>query len=186
MTEQPTRNIAPNALFAGIRDYLLPFFSTIVFGLIAHAFMLTNKICFAGDAGGGDTIVSGRFGLALTSYIMPDISMPWLNGMLSVVTQTEGFEEGVKLAIVGEEPALRYDLQSHFDLSGFQDPDIDIKNRIHAEGIINSFCGCSIPFASEEELSALSESEDVAAMAVYPYYGSVKRIGDCIVVRLGE
>lgn len=215
-----------------LKPYILPYCAVILLGLAAHAFMLTNKICFAGDAGGlfrkGDTVVSGRFGLALTSYIMPDISMPWLNGLMSLlliaaavmlvivcniyfsnamylflhlqfeelksyyttmitmVMQTEGFEEGVELAIAGEEPALRYRMEENFDFSGFQDPDIDIKNKIHAQGIINSFVGSDIPFASEETIAGIEQTEEFKSMAIYPYNGSVKKIGSCIVVRLGE
>ena len=231
-----------------ISRYIPTYCATIILGLAAHMFMLANKICFAGDAGGlfrkGDTIVSGRWGLALTSYIMPDISMPWLNGLMSLLLigvavcmtvsifkirsralqillaglivcspaqratfcikellekeKTAGqilvhgiqpfaiLVLGVKLAIAAEEPELRYDMASNFDFSGFHDPDIDIKNRIHAEGIINSFVGSAVPFASEEEIEEIKKNAEYDEMSVYPYYGSVKRINDCIVVKLGE
>ena len=39
--------------------------------------------------------------------------------------------------------------------------------------------------ADEAEIRALEEDPQVLAMAEYPYYGSVKKIGDLIVVRLG-
>ena len=106
--------------------------------------------------------------------------------MITMVMQTEGFEEGVELAIAGEEPALRYRMEENFDFSGFQDPDIDIKNKIHAQGIINSFVGSDIPFASEETIAGIEQTEEFKSMAIYPYNGSVKKIGSCIVVRLGE
>ena len=110
----------------------------------------------------------------------------YYTSMMTRVTMTEGFDEGTQLAIIGEEPALRYDIKSHFDFSGFQDPDIDIKNKIHAEGIINSFLGLDIPFAPEETAAELEQTEECKSMPVYPYGGSVKKIGDCIVVKLGE
>ena len=38
---------------------------------------------------------------------------------------------------------------------------------------------------SEEELEAISATPEFEQMAEYPYYGSVKMIGDYIVVKLG-
>lgn len=119
-------------------------------------------------------------------YLQFEELKSYYTSMMTQVMMTEGFDEGTRLAIVGEEPALRYDMKSHFDFSGFQDPDTDIKNKIHAEGIINSFIGLDIPFAPEETVAELEQAEECKSMPVYPYCGSVKKIGDCIVVKLGE
>ena len=45
--------------------------------------------------------------------------------------------------------------------------------------------GTDIPLATAEEISALEAREEFLAMAEYPYYGSVQKIDDFIVVRLG-
>ena len=67
----------------------LSFFSTLVFGLIAHMFALTNKLPNHDDVvylfSKGETITSGRWGLELLRYLIPDYSMPWLHGIVSLL-----------------------------------------------------------------------------------------------------
>lgn len=103
--------------------------------------------------------------------------------MIATVTQTEGFDESVKIAVVGDAPAMRRDFEQYFELSGFQHPSNSIIHTEHVEGFINNCVGYDLPYASTDEIAMLSENEQVQAMAVYPYYGSVKRIDDFIVVK---
>ncbi|MCR5088317.1 MAG: glucosyltransferase domain-containing protein [Oscillospiraceae bacterium] len=67
----------------------LPFLSTLIAGLLAHAFVLTNKLPNHDDVSylfnKGETIRSGRWGLELLRYVIPDISMPWLHGITSLL-----------------------------------------------------------------------------------------------------
>ena len=66
----------------------LPFFSALLFGLAAHGFWLTNKLPFDDDLPNlftkGATWVSGRYGLELLRLVMPDASMPWIYGLMSL------------------------------------------------------------------------------------------------------
>ncbi len=106
--------------------------------------------------------------------------------LMAVVTQTEGFEEGVKIAVIGDGPDLRRDFEKYFELSGFQHPSNSITHVEHVEGFINNCLGYELPVADGEELDALAENADVQAMPIYPYYGSVKRVGDYMVIRLAD
>lgn len=67
----------------------LPFFSAVVFGLMAHMFAFTNKLVNADEIeslfGKGATLTSGRWGLEAVKLIFPDYSMPWLYGLVSVL-----------------------------------------------------------------------------------------------------
>ena len=66
--------------------------SAFAAGLAAYLFVFTNKLLnldeSAGLFGKGESISSGRWALALTSYVFPDVSMPWINGMLSLLLLT--------------------------------------------------------------------------------------------------
>lgn len=66
--------------------------SAFATGLAAYLFVFTNKLLnldeIAGLFGKGESISSGRWALALTSYVFPDVSMPWINGMLSLLLLT--------------------------------------------------------------------------------------------------
>lgn len=67
----------------------LPFFSTLLFGFLAHMFIFTNKLPNHDDVAylfsKGETVRSGRWGLELLRFIIPDYSMPWLHGMISLL-----------------------------------------------------------------------------------------------------
>ena len=69
--------------------YALPLFSCLVFGLMAYLFVFTNKLLNLDEIAGlfkkGESISSGRWALWLSSFIFPDVSMPWINGMLSLL-----------------------------------------------------------------------------------------------------
>ena len=67
----------------------LPFLSALGFGLAAYGFCMTNKIPVGDDLVGlfskGATTVSGRYGLELMRLVMPDASMPWIYGLMSIL-----------------------------------------------------------------------------------------------------
>ena len=67
----------------------VPFFSSLIFGLIAHMFVITNKLPNHDDViylfGKGATVSSGRWGLELLRQVIPDYSMPWLHGITSLL-----------------------------------------------------------------------------------------------------
>lgn len=67
----------------------LPFFSALGFGLLAYGFCMLNKIPVGDDLVGlfskGATTVSGRYGLELLRLVMPDVSMPWIYGLMSIL-----------------------------------------------------------------------------------------------------
>ena len=90
------KNSSPrfSASFTGILPRVffenrLPFFSTLILGLAAHMFALTNKIPFDDDLpflfDKGASTVSGRYGLEVMRFIMPDYSMPWIYGIMSLI-----------------------------------------------------------------------------------------------------
>ena len=69
--------------------YRGPFLSAFLFGLLAYGFLLVNKIPVDDDLpfffGKGATTISGRWGLALLRLAMPDLSIPWFYGLLSLL-----------------------------------------------------------------------------------------------------
>ena len=173
-----------------ISRYIPTCCAALVLGFAAHMFMLANKICFAGDAGGlfrkGDAIVSGRWGLALTSYIMPDISMPWLNGLMSLLLIGVAVCMTVSIFKIRSR-ALQILLARLIVCSPAQRATFCIKELLEKEKTAGQILVHGIqPFASEEEIEEIKKTAEYDEMSVYPYYGSVKRINDCIVVKLGE
>lgn len=78
-----------NKLTTLINELKLPFGSGVICGLIAFMSAFTAKLSNHDDLEyfftKGATLDSGRWFLALTSYVFPDVSMPWIYGVISIV-----------------------------------------------------------------------------------------------------
>ena len=99
--------------------------------------------------------------------------------LLTRVMGTPGYSEGDRLAIVGDVPALTYDIDQHFTDAPLSLPSLELGSTAYAEYIVKEYLGCDIPFASEEEKAQL-ETDD---MPVYPCDGSVQKKNDLIIVK---
>ena len=66
----------------------IPLLSSLIFGFLAHTFAFTNKLPNSDDVlslfGKGTSLVSGRWGLEILSYVFPDVSMPWIYGIITI------------------------------------------------------------------------------------------------------
>ena len=121
--------------------------------------------------------------LYLRYYLRFEELKSFYTGMLTRVFETPGFSEGDRLAILGDAPALSYDIDRHFTAAPLSLPSLELGSTDYARLIVSRYLGCDIPFASEQEKNALAESGEAADMPVYPYAGSVKRVGELIVVK---
>lgn len=96
------------------------------------------------------------------------------------------FQEDTKLAILGtyREPDF---YSEHFsfleELTGVKGFLPDSYSR---ERFLEYYLGFPVPAPSEEETARILASTEFAEMPCYPYYGSVKLIGDTIVVKLSD
>lgn len=104
--------------------------------------------------------------------------------MIAQIKDTEGFDEDSRLAIIGRQDNLLYNAPE-LDTSLLLGPSADLINIYSRESLFRQYLGFDIEFAGEEELEAISAMPEFEEMAEYPYYGSVKKIGDYIVVKLG-
>ena len=79
-----------DSVTAFLRTYRIPFFASIIWGMIAHIFAFTNKLVNHDELGflftKGITIGSGRWGLVIVSPLLPSISAPWLHGLIAIIT----------------------------------------------------------------------------------------------------
>ena len=104
--------------------------------------------------------------------------------LLSRVENTEGFDENCRLAMIGDQDnkMRRFD---ELDIGYVQGPSWDLVNIYSREKFFRYYLGCSIPFATNDEKEKLKKDERFIEMEEYPYDGSVKKIDDFIVVKLG-
>lgn len=71
------------------KESKLPFLSSLLFGFLAYTFAFTNKLVNHDEVFSlfmkGATVDSGRWGLGFLDAVFPNISMPWIYGVLSLV-----------------------------------------------------------------------------------------------------
>ena len=121
--------------------------------------------------------------LYLRYYLRFEELKSFYTTMLTRVTGTPGYAEGDRLAIVGDAPALSYDIDQHFTDSPLILPSLELGSVDYAELIMSQYLGCDIPFVSDEECTQLAQDDAVEAIPVYPFDGSVEKFGNMIVVR---
>lgn len=76
-------------LWRWLRPYRWAFFGALVCGLLAHMFAFTNKLVNHDEVqclfSKGATVDSGRWGLGALDSILPNFSMPWIYGVMTIV-----------------------------------------------------------------------------------------------------
>ncbi len=133
-------------------------------------------------------VVLSNVYFANMTYLKMDLQLEnaksFYTGILARVYETEGFDDGCSLAVIGHQDNL---LCSPEELDTFllMGPSADLINIYSRENFFRLYLGSDIPFASGEEVGKIAASPEFEAMAEYPYNGSVGRIGECIVVKLG-
>lgn len=104
--------------------------------------------------------------------------------LITQVKMTEGFDADSSLALIGRQDNLVHSFPE-LDTDLLMGPPSDPINAYSKENFIKRYLGFDIPFADEDELKELENDPRVEEMAEYPYYGSVKKIDDYIVVKFG-
>ena len=120
----------------------------------------------------------------LKLYLQYENAYSFYSILLARVENTEGFDEGCSLAVIGDQDnkLRRFD---ELDVGYIQGPSYDLVNIYSREKFFNYYLGSSIPFAYNETKERIKTDERFIEMPEYPYYGSVRKIDDCIVVKLG-
>ena len=120
----------------------------------------------------------------LKLYLQYENAYSFYSILLARVENTEGFDEGCSLAVIGDQDnkLRRFD---ELDVGYIQGPSYDLVNIYSREKFFNYYLGSSIPFADNETKERIKTDERFIEMPEYPYYGSVRKIDDCIVVKLG-
>ena len=84
LLERSLRRIA-----AVCRENRLPLLSSLIAGLLAHMYVITNNLPNYDGVrylfGKGETVGSGRWGLVLVQALIPNFTMPWLHGVVSLL-----------------------------------------------------------------------------------------------------
>lgn len=120
----------------------------------------------------------------LTLYLRYENAYAFYTSLFADLKMMPEFDEDSKLALVGTFQEPTYYLEKFYfsdhitGTDGFL-PDVYSKDRF-----MEYYIGYPLTFATDAEVSAISQTEEYRQMATYPYYGSIRVIDDYIVVKL--
>lgn len=123
--------------------------------------------------------------VSLKMHLQYENAYSFYTGVMTQVRMTEGYDEGKVLAILGDSEALS---QAHkeIDIGRLFGPSENLVNIYSKNSFIRNYIGYGGDFASAAERDSLMQDPRVIQMPSYPNEGSVQKIDNYIVVKLGE
>ena len=111
----------------------------------------------------------------------------YLSGVVLRATMAEGYTTDKQWALIGDiqDPLFDSPWQEEISYTGLGFTQY-LLNQYSRRDWIENYIGYDIPRVDDGTLDALAESEEVMAMPCYPNAGSVRVIGDTVVVKFGE
>ena len=111
----------------------------------------------------------------------------YLNAMVVQVRMTDGFDTEKQWAFLGQiqDPLLRTPWQYEVRYGGNEPVEMMINRGTRYDWFLHYF-GYSIPMADEQTIAELWEQAEVKQMPCWPNEGSVKVIGDVVVIKCDE
>lgn len=120
----------------------------------------------------------------LTLHLRYENTYAFYSSLVADLRMSPDFTEGTRLAVIGEwdKPSFYDDnMKLALTITGISGVKPDCYGRAH---FVKYYIGLDIPFATGEEESEIAASAEYAEMPVYPYYGSMRKFGDIMVVKL--
>lgn len=111
----------------------------------------------------------------------------YLNSLMTQVRMAEGFTPDKKWAFIGsiDDPMLGGVWSGVSPDGGLAKPNA-LVNAYSRTAWFDTYMGCYVEEESSEVTSALAQSEDVKAMPCWPSQGSIRVIGDTVVIKFSE
>lgn len=111
----------------------------------------------------------------------------YLSGVVLRTTMTEGFTTDKQWALMGDiqDPLFDSPWQEEISYTGLGFTQY-LLNQYSRRDWIENYIGYDIPRADAQTIAALAQTEEVKAMPIYPNAGSIRVIGDVVVVKFGE
>jgi hypothetical protein len=108
----------------------------------------------------------------------------YLSGVVLRATMTEGYTTDKQWALMGDiqDPLFGGPWNDEISYTGLGFTEY-LLNQYSRNNWIENYIGYEIPEADEETLAALAESDEVRSMPCYPNAGSIRVIGDTVVVK---
>lgn len=120
----------------------------------------------------------------LNLHLRYENAYAFYSSVLTELRQTPGFDENTQLAILGTYEGPDFYEEQFADISAITGVKGFLPDSYSAQRFLEYYLGTELPFASPEVAAAIAATEEYRSMPCYPYYGSVKKFGNTMVVKL--
>lgn len=122
--------------------------------------------------------------VSLKLYLRYENAYAFYTALSADIQRMPEFDENTRIAVVGHYEGPAFYSEEFGDINELTGTTGFIPSNYSNQRFLEYYIGLPIPFASGEEIQAISASPEYAEMPVYPYYGSMKFFGDILVVKL--
>lgn len=122
---------------------------------------------------------------SLRMHLAYENAYSFFTTVLADIKMTPGYDEDCKIAIIGYTDVHIYPI--HELGGGYVNGALkDVINVYSRNSFLQYYLGFTSEFADKAEQLEITQMEEFKEMPRYPYYGSIRRIGDYLVVKLDE
>lgn len=122
----------------------------------------------------------------LKMYLSYENTYAFYSSLMSQIKMTPSFSSETKLALIGDTTELIYPYEEFENINNITGANGISVNSYSRNNFIKYYLGFDIEFANDAEINEIVQTVDFINMDIYPYYGSIKKIGDFLVVKLGK
>lgn len=120
----------------------------------------------------------------LNLYLRYENAYAFYTSLAADIKMQPEFTEDTVLAVIGTYQQPEFYTEQFTDVHSITGVYGFVPDNYSKKRFLEYYLGITIPFASSEEIAQISSSFEFEEMPVYPYYGSLRTIGDYLVVKL--
>ena len=121
----------------------------------------------------------------LNLYLRYENTYSFYTALAADIQMTPGFDENTQIAVIGTYTSPEF--YSNFDKINQLRGSTNLSPALYSKSrFLEYLIGYPVSFVSGQEAQEIRNSDEFARMPVYPYYGSMKMIGDVYVVKLSD
>ena len=120
----------------------------------------------------------------LQLYLRYENASAFYTSLIADIKMMPDFTEDTKLAVIGEYQQPEYYYEQFERIHGITGIYGFLPDNYSNNFFLEYYTGFPIDFASGKEIVQITASPEFEAMSVYPYYGSLQKIGNILVVKL--
>ncbi len=123
----------------------------------------------------------------LRMYLSYESLYAFYSTVITQVRSTPGYDENSKVALIGDINGAVYEHYQFYEFDSNIMGTQGVKPNIYSKTtFMRNYLGVQLTLADDAEIEKIKETEEFKNMQTYPYYGSIQKIEDYIVIKFED